>query len=95
MGNQPIELRKLGGLNIGCVECGCSHGSSRDICRVSVAEVVEWLAARQDVERDWVCYYPEFDDPECRVGGDVGKTRQPRKHRQCGERLMVKVVSDE
>lgn len=40
-------------------------------------------------EQVWFCHYPEFDDRGCTVDHDIRATRQPRKHTDCGWRILL------
>ena len=51
----------------------------------------------QNGQREWMCEYPEFNDPACYVGHpnpEPQNTRQPRKHESCRWVVVVGLVED-
>ena len=53
--------------------------------------VADALNHIEEGETIWICEYPEFNDPACQFGisdPDPTKTRMPRKHSECGWRLV-------
>ena len=54
---------------------------------------IDWAAARLE----WVCDYPEFNEPHCtEQDHDIEKVHpaQQRKHRECGMTWLIPLVRD-